>query len=318
MKRRISTLFCLLSLTLIGIDQPVHKALADADAPVAVLTSCRGPVTVIRAGGKSTSATFGLSLNNGDEVKTGEGAEAEIMFSAGNWVAVGANSNMRIKGHPGGTTAAPKEAESFEVVSNFLKLKSSEGTGSISGLRSADKAAALLPIAPVQTKVRGNNPTFQWKIDDPTAELSLTVYNESGVQWQSDISNATALTYPADAPALQPGVSYSWTLETTDPLVSPPLRTTAAFFEIIAPADVASLDTELSAIDAKKPGPVTYHLMRASLFFDRGLMADAISETEAAVAADPDNGSLHAIMGRLYAEAGRTTEAMQEMQKSTQ
>jgi hypothetical protein len=322
MKHRIVTLFCLLTLTLIGVDQPPVPARAD-NAPVAVLTSCRGPVTVIRADGKTTTATFGLSLNDGDEVKTGADAEAEIMFSAGNWVAVGSNSNMRIKGRPAGTASEAgkvvevKEAESFEVVSNFLKLRSSEGTGSISGLRSADKAAALVPVAPVQTKVRGTNPTFQWKIDDPSTELRLTVYGESGVQWQSDISDATALTYPTDAPTLAPGVSYSWTLETTDPMVSPPLRTTAAFFEIAAPTDVATLDQELGAIEAKKPGPVTYHLMRASLFFDRGLMADAIGETEAAVAADPDNGSLHAIMGRLYAEAGRTHEAIQEMQKST-
>ena len=56
--------------------------------------------------------------------------------------------------------------------------------------------------------------------------------------------------------------------------------------------------------------------MRASLYFDRGLVADAITETKAAVATDPDNASLHAILGHLYANTGQTDEAMQEMEKS--
>ncbi len=315
MTRRFALIASLLAVTLIGVGQPPTPAPAGTDAPAAVLTSCRGPVTVMRAGGQKTAATFGLALNDGDEVRTGADAEAEIMFAAGNWVSVGANSTMKIKGRPGAKQPEP-ESGNFEVVSNFLKLKSSEGTSSISGLRSAEKASALVPVAPVQTKVRDAQPTFTWKTDDLSVELRLTVYNDSGVHWQSDISDASTLAYPADAPALKPGVSYSWTLESTDPLVSPPLRTTAAFFEVIAPADLTSLDHELAQIDEKKPGEVTYRLMRASLFFDKGLMADAISETQTALATDPDNGSLHAILGRLYAETGRTQEAMQEMQKS--
>jgi hypothetical protein len=316
MTRRIALVFSLLALTMIGVGQMIPTpASAGTDAPAAVLTSCRGSVMVTRAGGKATVATFGLSLNDGDEVRTGANAEAEIMFAAGNWVSVGPNSNMKIKSRPGSSEPAA-DSGSFEVVSNFLKLKSSEGSGSISGLRSAEKASALVPVSPVQTKVRGANPTFTWKIDDPSLELRITVYNESGVHWQSDITDASSLAYPADAPALTPGVSYSWTLETTDPMVSPPLRTTAAFFEVIAPADVAALDKELAQIDAEKPGEVTYRLMRASLFFDRGLVEDAIDETETALASDPDNASLHAILGRLYAETGRTQEAMQEMQRS--
>jgi len=300
---------------------------SQSDAPAAVLTSCKGAVTVFHAGGASAPATFGLPLNDGDEVKTGAGGEAEIMFSAGNWVQIGANSSMRIKGRPGDTatkTAAGNAAKpaassgSFEVVQSFLKLKNSEGTSSISGLRSAEKAAALVAVSPCQTKVRAARPTFRWKIDDTKTELRLTLYGESGVVWQSDATGVTELAYPADAPALTPGVSYSWTLETSDPMVSPPLRTPAAFFEMIAPADATALDSELTQLDAKKPGPVTYHLMRASLFFDRGLVDDAIVETETALANDPDNASLHAILGRLYAETGRTKDAINEMNKAQQ
>ncbi|MCI0450838.1 MAG: hypothetical protein L0Z51_00435 [Candidatus Latescibacteria bacterium] len=296
----------------IGISHNPSPAPAEADSPTAVLTSCKGPVTIVRAQNGPVAATFGMSLAEGDEVKTGADAEAEIMFASGNWVQVGANSSMRIKGQPG---SKPKE-QNFEVVQNFLKLKSTEGTSSISGLRSGDKASALRAISPCQTKVRGARPTFAWTAEDPSLELQFIVYNETGIHWQTTVSGATSVAYPADAPALVPGVSYSWTLETSDPLVSPPLRTAASFFEIIAPKDVAALDTDLAVIEQNKPGVTTYHVMRASIFFDRGLYADAIIETQAAIAIDPENDSLHAILGKLYAETGRTDEAMREMEKS--
>jgi hypothetical protein len=291
----------------------------ETPAPAAVLTSCKGPVTIIHAG-VSSPASFGLPLSDGDEVKTGAGAEAEIMFSAGNWVQIGANSSMKIKGHPAEKAEAAADARTksgnFEVVQNFLKLKSAEGSSSIGVLRSGDKPPVLEPIAPSQTRIRAALPVFRWKAEDPASELKLTVYGERQVLWQTDVQGVDTFTYPATAPPLKPGVSYSWTLETADPLVSPPARTPAVYFELMAPTDARTLETDLSALDANRPGPMTYHLTRASIFFDHGLVDDAITETESAVAGDPGNDSLHAILGRLYAEAGRSREAIDEMNKT--
>jgi hypothetical protein len=294
-------------------------------APAAVLTSCKGAVTVIHAG-TPAAASFGVALSDGDEVKTGAGGEAEIMFSAGNWVQIGPNSSMHIKAHPASAPASASEKSdadkkaansgSFEVVQSFLKLKNAEGSSAIGGLRSSEKASRLAAVSPCQTRLRSAQPVFTWKIDDTSTELKLTVYGQSSTVWQTNVSNRTTATYPADAPGLKPGVSYSWTLETTDPLVSPPLRTPASFFEIIAPADATRLDSDLSQLDANKPGPVTYHLTRASLYFDRGLVDEAITETESALAADPDNSSLHAILARLYADTGRTRDALAELNKA--
>jgi Tetratricopeptide repeat len=301
---------------------PVSRA---QSGPAAVLTSCKGVVTVIH-GGTPAAASFGVALSDGDEVKTGAGGEAEIMFSAGNWVQIGPNSSMRIKGHPASAPASASEKSdadkkaanpgSFEVVQSFLKLKNSEGSSAIGGLRSGDKTSRLTAVSPCQTRLRTAQPVFTWKIDDPSTELKLTVYGQSSTLWQTNVSNTTTATYPADAPGLKPGVSYSWTLETTDPLVSPPLRTPASFFEIIAPADATRLDSDLTQLDANKPGPVTYHLTRASLYFDRGLVDEAIAETESALAADPGNNSLRSILARLYADTGRTQDAMTELNKT--
>ncbi|MEJ2721352.1 MAG: hypothetical protein P8181_09460, partial [bacterium] len=200
--------------------------------PAAVLLACRGDVTVIR-GGNEMKGSFGFNLEPGDEIRTGLDSEAEVHFDDGNWVRIGAGSSMQVKGSQNPAKEKPEAsgsmgAKSFEMVQNFIKLKDSEGSSSMARLRSADKQPELRAESPRQTAVRGR-PTFEWATSDPAAELKLTVYNEEGVLWQHDIEgSATTLAYPADAPELEPGVAYSWTLETTDPLRFPPLRSQAA------------------------------------------------------------------------------------------
>ena len=52
--------------------------------------------------------------------------------------------------------------------------------------------------------------------------------------------------------------------------------------------------------------------MCASVYFDHGLTEDAIDETSKALAVYPDNTELHAILARLYAQTGRSEEALME------
>jgi tetratricopeptide (TPR) repeat protein len=123
----------------------------------------------------------------------------------------------------------------------------------------------------------------------------------------------TNVTYPSDAPELVPGVTYSWVLETTDPLVFPPLRSEAAFFEVLSMEEKRQVDASLGEIsETRKPGESTYHFVCASVYYEHGLMDDAISETSLALEIDPDNTALHAILARLYAETGRSEEALRE------
>lgn len=285
----------------------------DDATPQAVLMACSGPVTVVRAGGETVKGTFGLPLHPGDEVKTGADASAEILFEAGNSLQIGANSSIKVKGQ---RAAEPQPAEekvekSFEVVQNFLKLKNSEGTSVVMGLRSGNKEQDLAAVSPSQTKVIDPHPTFVWEISDPSTELRLTIYNDKGVYWQKDVSGVTSFVYPPDAPALEPGVEYSWTLETTDPLEFPPRRTQAAFFEVISPSSVADLQETLDAVDADtKLSKTSSHVIKASVYFNHGLIEDAIAETKSALKDDPDNASLQSILARLYAESGRTRDAM--------
>lgn len=309
-----------------------HAVTATADTPAqktsppqAVLMSCSGPVTVHKADGTKVPGAFGLALHAGDEVKTGEDGSAEVFFEAGNWLQIGANSNIQIKGERGAKTASPakepaasteQEAESFEVAQNFLKLKDAEGTSALSGLRSGDKDQDLVALSPSQTKIRDGKPTFRWEIADQSTELKLTVYNDAGVHWEHDVSGVNSVEYPGDAPELSPGVTYSWTLETTDPLAFPPLRTAATFFEVMPPENATFLEETLARIEnAQDMSESARHFMRASLYFNNGLLDDAIAETRSALEKEPDNKPLLSILARLYEEAGRSKEAMATYRK---
>jgi hypothetical protein len=282
-----------------------------AEQPLAILLSTSGDVRVTRASGETVSGEFGMPLSAGDIVKTGPSAGAEILLEDGTALQIGANSSMQIK-EPTEKEPGPGPG-SFETVQNFLKLKNSEGTSSMSALRSGEKAAEIRAESPCQTKILAPHPTFMWSTDDPSTEVRVTVYSEAGVHWRHDITGATEVAYPQDAPELQAGVSYSWTVESTDPLVFPPLRSQNAYFEVLSRAEAKAIKTELElATDGKVPGEAPFHVIRASVFYDHGLIEAAIRETTEAAKLDHGNPALRTILARLYADVGRADAAMSE------
>jgi hypothetical protein len=286
-----------------------------AETPVAILLSCRGDVEVVKSDGQSADGTFGLPLFEGDEVKTGEESEAEIHFENGTWIVVGARSRLQVKTQPGAKKLESTKtgSESFQSVQDFIKLKDYRSSGSIVGLRSGEKCRDLRVVSPCDTKIRSQKPVFEWICSDPSKSLRIFLYNEEKIHWEQKVSGARSIVYPEDAAPLLVNTQYSWVIETADPLVFPPVRSQAAFFEIISNDKKQELLSALQELEEKEiPSKLSYHLVRASLFFDFGLLGEAIDETRRALEGDPENGTLHSILARLYAEAGRTEEALGE------
>ncbi len=282
---------------------------------MAVMMSCRGSVTIIKHGGAEVKGAFGSALEAGDVIKTGDDAQAEILFEDGKWIEIGSKSSMKMKGVKTSTPSVESKEKSFQVVQNFLKLKDSSGTSSMVALRSGGKPDEIKALSPCQTRIRGGKPQFKWRA--PDTGLRLTIYDENGVFWKQDIrGSAGAASYPQDSRKLSPGVSYSWTLETTDPLQIPPLRSKAVFFEIISPEEEKALDAALKKISRNKTaGETGYHLMRASVFYNLHLLDDSIEETRNALAVNSNNPVLRSILARLYTETGRTDEALDEFNR---
>ena len=295
---------------------PVHfhsPAQVQANTPLAILVSCLGDVTVVKSGGGTVQGIFGLPLSAGDQVRTGDASQAEILFENDNLIQIGANSSTRVMGLSKGARASvsntPVAQQSFQTVQNFLKLKDSDGTSSLAQLRGVVDDQEVRPDSPSQTKVREVRPTFRWQASDPSEELRITVYSDAGVQWEYDVTGGTEVTYPESARELDPGTTYWWTLKSTDPLRFPPIATAAVPFEVLAQADLSTLRASLATIEKDDSRTSSYHFLRASLYFKYGLLDAAITETIQALERDEENPTLHSILERLYAETGRTKVA---------
>lgn len=284
--------------------------------PLAVLMAASGDVSVERSGEGQVPGVFGMHLMDGDVVVTGSNASAEIMFSAGHWIQVDAGSRLGIQGSRGGNRqpAAP----SMESVQAFAKLKDERGTSSLALVRSGGESDLDL-LTPCKTKVATARPTFRWAASEPVPEVTLTVYDGKGVHWSGDVSGATQFTYPDDAPALEPGVTYTWAVESSDPLMLPPLRSRTELFGIL-PADEAASVTEALTASSAMEGASSrgQALVRASIYYRHGLLDDAIASTREALEAQPDAHELRSILARLLSETGRTQEALAEYDRLLQ
>ncbi|MCZ6766828.1 MAG: tetratricopeptide repeat protein [bacterium] len=287
---------------------------AQEKSPLAVLLSCKGDVTIKKPSGEAIKGTFGISLMDGDVVLTGADASAELLYEDGLYVEVGPGSEVRV-GKASGAPSDPSPGRTFEMVQDFIKLKDTEGTSHLAGFRGKHEEGLRLE-SPSQTRIRANDIVFTWNGAGAGDELRVTIESESGVHFQKDVEGTTRFEYPPEAPELVPGTSYSWAVETTDPLRFPPLRSPAAFFEVITPEDENRLQASLADISGEKHrGGSAHPLVRASIFHGFGLLDDAIAETRKAVGEDSSNRMLHAILANLYEEAGRTDEALAEYKK---
>ncbi len=300
-------------LTLVCVCLLPLAAPAQDAAPLAVLMSRQGEVSIVR-GGAAGAAQFGMHLQAGDEIRTGPDAAADILFAEGHSIHLGAGSSLTVQA-PRTAAAASADGEGkgdFAAVQRFLKLKEARGTSTLATLRSATAPAALEPAGPCQTRVREARPVFRWRASRPLGGLKLTVYDEGGVHWQAEVAEGEALAYPAGAPALEPGVRYSWTVETTDPLLFPPVRSRACFFEVLGDAERDEVAATLAASGGADLSPGAVSLLQAGVLYDHGLLDEAIEATRAALASDGSDPDLRSILARLYVETGRVTEAVAE------
>jgi hypothetical protein len=290
-----------------------------ADTPFALILNYHGDVVVHR-GGSTITATIGFQFNEGDQIEAPDGASVEIAFDTGLVQLLEGPSKITVRPpKTRQTDQAQLPDQGIQMVQNFIKLRDAEGASSVARLRSGNTAPEIRAESPTHTAIRDGYPAFKWSATEPVTELKLTLYNEEGVQWEKDVTGVTSVSYSSDAPALMAGVSYSWAVETTDPLQFPPLRSAMAYFEVLPPDQVKELEASLDRLSPEQmTSESSYHLVRASLFYSYGLVADAIDETREAVSADEDNATLQSILAHLYAQVGLTREAIQEYDRLLQ
>ena len=276
-----------------------------AQEPLAVLTEIqikRGKVEVKTAAEPDWQTPKPLlSLKPGDQVRvTGEG-RAVLVFTGGRGTQIVTQSNSPFTVQAQGGDGVSDRAKAIKGnVTNFLLGQQREKTYQSLTVRSV-RAQPPVILAPRDSRVLPGALNFEWTGSDRLKYRVRLLGPQGNVLWEQAELDRKPLAYPASAPALSPGVRYTWELETREHGVQ------RASFDVAQPADAARVKEALASLTpaaAKGYPPATLSLMRAGLLFQETLYADARRELVTAIASDPEEPTLHLLRGHVYDRTG--------------
>lgn len=252
-----------------------------------------------------------LSLRAGDQVRATQNATAVLMFTGGQGtVTVSAgNSPYTVKPPTPPAGGGGKTQGLVADLSRLLAGKKKELTYVPLAVRSVKQPPLLL--SPRDGKLLGP-PTLEWAGSD-RLRYSVRIVGPQGLVWEQANLPRAPLPYPASAPRLVSGVAYRWELEAGGFPVQ------RGQFTILPPAELAPIQETLKALDpVALPGypKNTVVLMRAGFLFEQGLYTEARRELQAAIAADPDEPSLHLMLGHAYERVGLKELAAEEFDEA--
>lgn len=280
--------------------------------PVGVLTEIRaerGRVEVRRAGESEWKpAQPLLALRPGDQVRATGEARASLVFTGGRGAQAVSPANSPFTVQPPAAAAAGDKVKGLVgSVTDFLAGRQKDLAYLPLSVR-AVRPPRVAQLEPRETKLLPGAVTFEWTGSD-TLRYKIRVLGPQGIFWEQANLPRKPVTYPASAPALEPGVRYFWQLE------APGHPMQQAEFQILPPAEAQRVRESLDVLaPAALPGytPSSIALMRAAYAMRDGLYADARRELLAAVAKDPDEPTLHLLLGQVYEQSGLGELAQRE------
>jgi hypothetical protein len=292
-------------------------AVAWAQDPLAVLTEIqvkRGKVEVKPSGQADWQTPKPLlSLRAGDQVRVvGEG-RAVLVFTGGRGTQLVTQSNSPFTVAAGASQGTSDRAKAVLAnVTNFLLGQQREKTYQSLSVRSV-RAQPPIILAPRETRVLPGAVTFEWAGSDRLKYSVKLLGPQGAVVWEQAGVERRSLAYPTTAPKLTPGARYSWELSTREHGVQ------RASFDIASAADAARIADALGVLTPASAGnypPATLALMRAGLLFQETLYADARRELVSAIAAAPEEATLHLLLGHVYDRTGLKQLASNEFDEA--
>jgi len=294
---------------------PAPSLAASSGDPVAILTEIKpgqGEVRVKMAAEADWKAPLPLlSLRPGDQLRATGNATAVLLLIGGQGtITVSAATSPYTVQAP----SAPPAGRSGPpgLVANLGRVlagKKKELTYVPLAVRSVKQPPLLL--SPREGKLLAV-PVLEWAGSD-RLRYTIRVLGPQGMLWEQGNLSRGPLLYPSAAPHLLPGVAYRWELETRD---FAPQR---GHFSILRAEEVAkvreSLDTLTPSALSGYPKN-TVILMRTGFLFEQELFAEARKELQAAIAADPDEPSLHLMLGHVYERTGLKELAAEEFDEA--
>lgn len=281
---------------------PASAVAAPTGDPIAILTEIRAEQAEVRvkpAGEPDWKTPLPLlSLRAGDQVQATGNARAVLMFTGGQGTVTVSAANSPYTVQTPATSAPPGQTQGLIAnISRILAGKKKELTFVPLAVRGPKQPPLLL--SPRQGKLRGP-PVLEWLGSDQL-RYTVRVSGPQGLVWQQGNLPRAPLPYPTTAPPLLPGVSYSWEVEARD------FARQRGQFTILPPEEIVKVREILDTM-----GPPTLSgyprntviLMRAGFLFAQELYVEALEELRTAIVADPDEPTLHLMLGQVYERTG--------------
>lgn len=279
---------------------------AQSQEAVAVITELkfnRGEVQVRLPGKKAPERAAPLqSLYAGSQIVASKDASAVILFTEGMKTVTVDEKNSPYEVKPsakGGPSGA-----GMKQVASLLLGKKKPPTYIPLAVRGGKQLPTL--VSPRETKLMTDSPTFKW-MGMEMQPGTLRVYGPEGLLWAAENIALTQLKYPSSAPRLKPGIEYSWSIEKKGfPAVK-------ASFRILTPEEAKPVQEQLRSLEAAGGvSKTTLAILKASLFVSHGLFSEARETLAEAVNADPDEPTIHLLLGETYEKSGLKTLALEE------
>jgi len=200
------------------------------------------------------------------------------------------------------TPEKPKRRRVVSDLSGFDLLDQGKVKNESMVVGAARGSAPPVVMAPRLGRVYGDRPTFEWRDAAQPSAFAFTLTDES----QEEVYRAEApkplLAYPADAPRLEPGRTYFWTVQAASGLFAAP--SPPAGLLVLAGSQRQEVDRALAAVTATDPYEKAR--ARARVFTDRRLWYDAVAAYSDLIARFPDRPELYEERGTIYAQLEAT------------
>lgn len=301
---------------LLGIALPITADLTAAapQEPAAVVTQVSGEVFLRREGApKKVKVELASFLLAGDRLDLSPGANLTLAYFQGCRQDI-----LKGKGSVKVLADKTQDAGKTLVSSTPLKKCGSPPKVTITDESSIAKGVvtlrggAVARLSPSETKVAGVNPLFSWQTARSVLPQRFTValYDKSLRKlWQARTEYpALELRYPQEAPPLQPGEMYRWSVNES-----------VAYFAVAAPEETGTLEEKRKAYEPAAGAPeadLTYLLFSALLYEEAGFNLEAARYYQRVLQLAPSSRQIHLRLAEIYARMGWSAEAERELEEA--
>jgi hypothetical protein len=160
-----------------------------------------------------------------------------------------------------------------------------------------------LLFAPQRSKCYATAPTFYWGKAGALNKFRLTVYASNDDVVYDAAVEGKSFTYPASAPPLEPGKTYSWTVQPVGTLMAEPAQPVELV--LLSREEREAIQQKVKAVAGES---LEERIRRAEIFVNGRLWYDAIEAYTTLIIQYPDEADLYNARGEIYDQIPATRE----------